>query len=86
MMQILTTDDLERFKKELFAELKKMFGLKEEPSTQNKYLKSIEVKKLFKISATKLYELRRNSKIPFIKVGGIYLYPYNELINHFKTY
>jgi hypothetical protein len=81
-MNIPTTEDWERFKDELLLEVKKIFN---QPVPVIKFLKSSEVKKMFHISETKLYELRRDFKIPFLKVDGKYLYDYNELLNAFKN-
>jgi hypothetical protein len=81
-MNIATIEDLERFKDELIQEVKKLFN---QPAQVIKFLKSSEVKKIFHISETKLYELRRDFKIPFLKVDGKYLYDYNELLNAFKN-
>lgn len=81
-MNNVTKDDLDKFKEELIQEVKKLFN---QPVQALKFLKSSEVKKLFHISETKLYEMRRDLKIPFLKVDGKYLYDYNELLNAFKT-
>jgi hypothetical protein len=83
-MQIVTKEDLENFRLELFQFLKDL--MKDSPVVKKKrYMKSEEVKSEFQVSDTKLYELRRKGEIPFLKVGGQYLYEYNELINHFQN-
>ena len=81
-MEILTTKDLEKFKADLFNELNSLFNTKQQLP---QFLNSAEVRKLFHISETKLYELRRDNKIPFIKVDWKYLYEYSEVLAAFKT-
>lgn len=82
-METITKIDLEKFKVEFFNELVNIMSSNLKPSS--KFLSSSEVKEIFHISETKLYELRRDRKIPFIKVDGKYLYDYNEVLNAFKT-
>ncbi|MGZ4041638.1 MAG: helix-turn-helix domain-containing protein [Bacteroidia bacterium] len=82
MHEIVTKQDLAAFKSEFLLEVQKIIT----PifSSTKEYLNSAEVRKMLKISDTKLYELRRYKKIPFIKVGGKYLYPFPDLINNLK--
>lgn len=46
-----------------------------EEATQEKWLDSYEVKRMFNISETTLYRLRKNNEIPFTRLGKKYLYP-----------
>src|SRR5436190_22481189 len=82
-MELATKQDIENMKQEILQEIRKR---QETTSIDTpKYLKSTEVCDLFHISSTKLFELRRNGSIPCLKIGGQYLYDYNELVNKFKT-
>jgi hypothetical protein len=80
-MEIATKDDFEKFKNELLHEVRNIINT---PAQVVRFLKSAEVRDLFHISETKLYELRRDGKIPFLKVDGKYLYEYHEVLNAFK--
>jgi len=82
-MQIVTKQDLEVFKADLLKELSQL--IKNSQTVSSRYLNSAEVRRLFRISETKLFELRRDYKIPFIKVDGKYLYNEQDLLNSFKT-
>lgn len=84
-MELATKQDLEDFKKEILQAINVLSKQDKQQNKSTKYLKSCEVKKEFLLSSTKLYELRRKGEIPFIKVGGIYLYNQQELINHFNS-
>ena len=78
--EIITKEDLDQFKIELFAELKKLaIG----PSTEHadkKWLKSAEVRKLLQISAGTLQNLRINGTISYTKVGSLLYYQQEDII------
>lgn len=76
-VNIITMDDLLRFKSELIAELKPM--LKNESQPQKKWLKSEEVKKLLKVSPGTLQTLRINGTLQYTKIGGIVYYDFEHL-------
>lgn len=75
---ILTTDDLDQFKCELFSELKTMFNSKQVDG-KLRWLKNSEVKKLLKISNSTLQTLRANGTLSFTKIGGIIYYDRQEI-------
>lgn len=80
---IITTEDLQEFKYELFQELKILF--KENPkTTPNKYLKSAEVMEMLQVSPGTLQNLRINGTLPYTKIGGIILYEYDEILKVLK--
>jgi hypothetical protein len=69
---LLTKKDLEDFKKELFDLLS---SLNEKPtSDQQKWLKTVDVKKMLNVSSGTLNNLRLNGVLPYNKVGGLYYY------------
>ena len=76
-VQILTTDDLQNFKSELFAELKSL--LKTESQPVKKWLKSDEVKKILKVSPGTLQTLRINGTLQYTKIGGIIYYDFEHI-------
>ena len=78
-VNILTTDDLQNFKAELFSELKSI--IKTEAPSYKKWLKSDEVKKLLKVSPGTLQTLRINGTLQYTKLGGIIYYDFD----HIKT-
>jgi len=76
-VQILTTEDLQTFKSELFTELKSL--LKTDSTPVKKWLKSDEVKKILKVSPGTLQTLRINGTLQYTKIGGIIYYDYEHI-------
>lgn len=77
-IEILTKQDLLNFKNEIIQEIKKI--TKSNDSTLNKeWLRSIEVRKLLKISAGTLQNLRIKGILPYEKIGGIFYYAYEDI-------
>jgi len=79
-LDLITRQDLEQFKTELFAELKKLSIAPTEEQTGKKWLKSAEVRKLLQISAGTLQNLRINGTISYTKVGGLLYYKHEDII------
>lgn len=76
---VLTTEDLQEFKKELLQELKFLFPNNQ--ATQNKkWLKSKEVRNMLSISPGTLQTLRINGTIPYTKMGGVIYYDNDEIL------
>lgn len=71
-VEIITQEDLMRFKKDLIAELKEI--MKHKTDNQPQWLKSPEVRKLLSISAGTLQTLRINGTLPYTKIGGVMYY------------
>ncbi|MFN3849625.1 MAG: helix-turn-helix domain-containing protein [Spirosomataceae bacterium] len=76
-VEILTKEDLQQFKSELLAELKKT--LKENPQSPSKYLQSYEVRKLLNISPGTLQHLRVSGQLPYTKLGGKIFYDSEDI-------
>ncbi|HKG06055.1 MAG TPA: helix-turn-helix domain-containing protein [Pedobacter sp.] len=76
-IDILTKEDLAKFKAELIQEFKQLLGVNAVDPKQ--WLKSREVKKLLKISSGTLQTLRLNGTLPYEKIGGILYYDYAEI-------
>lgn len=77
---LITKQDLEQFKTELFAELKKI-GIRPAAEQSGKqWLKSAEVRKLLKISPGTLQNLRINRTLAYTRVGSILYYKYEDIL------
>lgn len=77
--QLLTVGDLEAFKQQLFEELRSL--LKETPGREDKqWLRSADVRKMLRISAGTLQNLRVTGVLSFVKVGGIMLYKQADIV------
>ena len=70
---IITVEDLKNFKTELLEDIKDIIGSKSQTSNK-KWLKSIEVRELLKISPGTLQNLRVNGTLKYTKIGGIIFY------------
>ncbi|RYG22033.1 MAG: DNA-binding protein [Chitinophagaceae bacterium] len=79
-LEFITKADLEQFKQELFAELRRpTFKLPTPKNQQKPWLKSYEVRKLLDISPGTLQNLRKNGTIKFNKIGGLMYYKYDDI-------
>ena len=79
---ILTSEDLQDFKIELFDELKKLITpapAKEQKQEEVKWLKSHQVQRMLGISPGTLQNLRINGTIPFTKIGGVIFYSLDDI-------
>jgi len=82
--QLLTVQDLIEFKEQLILDIKKL--LKENSGQPaHKWLKAFEVKKLLRVSESKLQYLRDKGVIPFKKLGGVTYYDYDEIQEIMKS-
>ena len=70
-IEIVTKEDLENFRLRLLKDIAQL--LKPEDSNTT-WLKSYEVREMLKISAGSLMRLRIKGILPYVKVGGIFLY------------
>lgn len=77
-VNILTQDDLQKFKTELFAELKSLLSLST-PVNQKKWLKSYEVREMLGISRGTLQHLKDSQQLHPTLVGGLLFYEYDEI-------
>lgn len=77
-IEIITKQDMERFKKELVQEIRMIVG-KDGAVTNKQFLRSSEVRKLLKISPGTLQNLRVKGILPYEKIGGIFYYGYADI-------
>lgn len=76
MAEIVTLEKFNDFENRIFKELE---GLKQNSTTESRWLKSNDVKELLGISHGKLQDLRDRGLIPFTKLGGVIFYDRNEI-------
>lgn len=84
-VEILTKDDLSKFKNELLTEIKQVFALSPAVTKQKEFLKSKEVMKLLAISPGTLQNLRINGTMPYTRVGGVIYYSYEDIKKLLET-
>jgi hypothetical protein len=73
-IEIVTIADLQKFKNELFDELKMLFGDQPILLENKKWLKNKEVMRMLNISQSTLQTFRSNGTIPFTKIGSTLYY------------
>jgi hypothetical protein len=78
-VQILTREDLQQFKTELFSELKELLS-NTTPAAQKKWLKSYEVREMLGISRGTLQNMRQNGTLQATPVGGLMFYDYDDIV------
>jgi hypothetical protein len=76
----ITREDLEKFKQELFAELKALGKINTPDEAAKKWLKGAEVRKMLKISPGTLQSLRIKGVLPYTKIDTLYYYKYDDLV------
>lgn len=75
-VEIVTKEDLDQFRQVLLADLTRMLR---RPDPVQPWLKSYEVRKLLKISAGTLHRLRSKGVLPYSRIGGMFLYKYEDV-------
>lgn len=76
--QLITVQDLIDFKQQLIVDIKKL--LKEQTGHPgHQWLKAFEIKKMLRLSESKLQYLRDKGVIPFKKLGGVTYYNLEEI-------
>jgi hypothetical protein len=76
-VEVITKEDLQVFRLQLINDIRDIVQQKQPPTKE--WLRSSEVKKLLKISAGTLQNLRITGKLKSSKIGGIHFYKYSEL-------
>jgi hypothetical protein len=77
-IEIITLEDLLKFKAELIQEIKLV--LKPEELTAKKWLRSSEVRQLLNISSGTLQNLRIKGILRYEKIGGIFYYAHADIV------
>lgn len=73
-----TLDDLQNLKTELIEEMKKLLSQRH-ITPARKWLKSHEVRRMLTVSPGTLQNLRINGTLPFVKIGGVIFYDYDDI-------
>ncbi|MFY7731308.1 MAG: helix-turn-helix domain-containing protein [Flavobacterium sp.] len=79
-IELITTDDLEQFKRELLKEIRIMVDSSKISERAKTWLKGKEVRELLGISIGTLQNLRTNGALPFRKIGGLLYYKYEDIL------
>ena len=77
-IEILTREELLKFKTELIQEIKQ--AIKSEDVQPKQWLRSSEVRDLLKISSGTLQNLRIKGILRYEKLGGIFYYAYTDIV------
>lgn len=75
-VELVTKEDLDQFRLVLLTDLVRIL---KRPDPAQPWLKSYEVRKLLKISAGTLHRLRAQGILPFSRIGGTFLYKYEDV-------
>lgn len=78
-IELITRQDLENFKQELFTELKRLSFRMPRQEPQKEWLKSYEVRKLLGISPNTLRSLRSKGTLSSCRIGGLIFYRYEDI-------
>jgi len=76
-LEVITKEDLQEFKNEMISEIKQLMQPGQGQSKQ--WLKSVEVRKLLKISPGTLQNMRINGTLPFTRIGSIMYYKQEDI-------
>ena len=79
-LDLITKDDLEKFKAELFEELQKLGIGTANQLPEKQWLKSADVRRLLNISAGTLQNLRINGTIAYTKIGSLIFYKNRDIL------
>jgi hypothetical protein len=77
LVEILTKEDLENFRIAIISDITEILDKK--ATTNKKWLKSYEVRKVLNISAGTLQAMRSNKTISYTKIGNILFYKYEDI-------
>jgi hypothetical protein len=83
-VELITPQDLQTFKKELLSDLLQLLH-ENQAMPEKKWLRSAEVRQMLGISHSTLQTLRINGSLPHTKIGGIYFYPYQTVVERIEA-
>tara|TARA_R110002033_G_scaffold136242_2_gene175808 strand:+ start:573 stop:863 length:291 start_codon:yes stop_codon:yes gene_type:complete len=73
-VNILTTEDLREFKKELLEEIRELLNEEKAQIIKKEWLKSSQVMDMLNISSGTLQKFRHNGTLSYTKIGGLVFY------------
>ena len=82
--EIVTKEDLRLFRIQLLDDIKKMLDARPKEEEMQEWLRSGEVKKILKVSASTLQNLRIGGQLKPVKIKGTWYYSLSELNELFK--
>jgi len=77
--QLITKEDLFKFKSELLSELKQLIE-NQSATPQKQWLKSWEVRQMLGISRGTLQNMTVNGTLNATRIGGLLFYSYNDIV------
>ena len=77
VLEVLTKKDLQQFKIELLESIEDLLQVRKKE--EKLWLRTAEVRKLLKISAGTLQNLRINGTLSYSKIGGTLYYNYKDI-------
>ncbi|RZJ92294.1 MAG: DNA-binding protein [Chryseobacterium sp.] len=80
-LDLITKEDLEQFKLDIFAEMRSTLKKLGAPNENNEWLRTVDVRKLLRISAGTLQTLRINGTIRYSVVGKMFFYKREDINN-----
>lgn len=83
-IELVTKEDLQVLRLQLISDIKQMLEGLPEPVEHSTWLKTRDVMRLLKISASTLQTYRINGSIKFTKIGGTLYYDFQQLKNLLK--
>lgn len=78
-LEIISPDDLEKFKVELLHEINELLEKERRFDISKKWLKSNEVMKFLKMSNSTLQYMRDSGQLPFTKFGATIYYDRDDI-------
>jgi len=78
-VELITKEDLQQFKSELFSELQSLLQ-NNTPAKSRQWLKSYEVREMLGISRGTLQNMRVNGTLTATKIGGLMFYAYADIV------
>ena len=76
---MITKEDLQLFRIQLLDDLKRMFASKQEKDEKPEWFKSCEVRKLLKVSASTLQNMRISGELKPVKICGSWYYSASDI-------
>jgi len=78
-LDLITREDLQKFKAELFSELRGIMPAAAGSAPPRKWLRSAEVRDILNISPGTLQNLRNSGQLRFSKVGSMTYYKFEDI-------
>jgi hypothetical protein len=78
--EIITHEDLQKFRLQLLEDLTKIMSGAVQPQSNKEWLRSSEVRKMLGISHGTLQNLRIKNILPHRKIGGLMYHKYRDIL------